>query len=289
MTRKVKVIKSSTVLFDDDSDYSSLYPATLDWEEMDEAGIAALRLAIDYANQYRQGSANYVLVEYSDRNVEEVFRLASEFKNDQEKRRLKEQAAEQIAKQKRDEKARANETGDEPTSDFVRGVLAGRSGYDIASNDEDVKWAKQTTDHFRKAVSFGNDYLDNIRVLMKEDIVRKRHAALLVSAVLACQRELANKAKDEKAACNSDFVGNVKERIRDLALTIIKISSLGYGQYGPSYLHLMEDAGGNVFSWVTGSKIEQPEGSEVKIDASVKEHKVYNNVKQTVLTRCRVK
>lgn len=181
------------------------------------------------------------------------------------------------------------ETGEETTGDFVRGVLAGLPGYEISHNEEDIRWAEKTVEYFRGAESFGNEYLDNIRVLMNEDIVRKQHVAILASSVLATQRALATEERNKKAAKNSDYVGQIKERLKGLELTLSKIIYLGYGSFGPSYLHLMEDADGNVFSWITGNKIEKAEGTKIKLDASVKAHKLYKDVKQTVLTRAKVK
>jgi ribosomal protein L31 len=62
---------------------------------------------------------------------------------------------------------------------------------------------------------------------------------------------------------------------------------LGHGPFGPSYLHLLKDSNGNVFSWITTVKLELAEGARVKLDATVKQHKLYNGVKQTVLTRAK--
>jgi hypothetical protein len=185
--------------------------------------------------------------------------------------------------------AKRAETGDETTGDFVRGVLAALPGYKIDHNDEDIRWAEKTIEYFRVAESFGSEYLDNIRVLMNEDIVRKQHVAILASSVLAAQRALATEERNKKVAKSSDFVGKIKERLKGLELTLSKIIYLGSGYYGPSFLHLMEDADGNVFSWITANKIEEAEGAKITLDASVKAHKLYKDVKQTVLTRAKVK
>jgi hypothetical protein len=185
-------------------------------------------------------------------------------------------------------KAKQAETGEETTGDVVANSLNGFKGYDIEVNVADMMWATATFDFFSSSENFGNDYMDNIRVLMKQDIVLPKHIALVASSVITAQRELAKKERIENAP-KSSFIGEVKERLRDIELTISKIVYLGSGAFGPSFLHLMEDAGGNVFSWITGNKIEEAEGAKVKLDATVKDHKVYNGVNQTVLTRAKVK
>lgn len=180
------------------------------------------------------------------------------------------------------------ETGDETTSQSVKATLDGARGYEIEHTDADVEWKDKTIAFFRDAEEFGNNYLDNIRILMKEDIVLARHIPLVASAVITTQRELARKEKKEDAP-ESNFVGQVKERLRDLEVTLDKIIFLGDGHFGPSFLHIFQDENGNVFTWITGNKIEEAEGTKLKLDATVKQHKVYNDVKQTVLTRAKVK
>lgn len=153
---------------------------------------------------------------------------------------------------------------------------------------EDVVWGENTIEFFRATSYFGNEYMDNVRVVMKQDIVKNDHIALVVSGVSTVQREFAKAKANKDSAAQSDFVGQVKERIKGLELILEKVIFLGYGSFGANYLHLMKDECGNVFSWITGNKMGVDEGSNIKIDASVKEHKVYNGVKQTVLTRAKV-
>jgi hypothetical protein len=180
-------------------------------------------------------------------------------------------------------KAKQQETGCLTTGETVLYSIQGFPGYDIETNEEDEQWVHKTIEFFRSKTSFGNDYMDNIRVIMKQDIVKHNHIALIASSVITAQRELAPKT----IATESNFVGKEKERIRGLDLLLEKIIYLGHGPFGSSFLHLLKDANGNKFSWITTNKLELPEGSNVKLDATVKQHKVYNGVKQTVLTRAK--
>jgi len=180
-------------------------------------------------------------------------------------------------------KTKQQETGYETTGEAVTYSIRGVPGYKLTPTEDDRAWAKKTVEFFRNAAPFGNDYMDNIRVLMKQDIVMPKHVALITSSVITAQRQLAPKPVEKQ----SDFVGEEKQRLKSLELTVDKIIFLGHGAFGASYLHLMKDVNGNVFSWITGNKLEVSEGSTVKLDASVKQHKLYNGVKQTVLTRAR--
>ena len=46
------------------------------------------------------------------------------------------------------------------------------------------------------------------------------------------------------------------------------------------------DIEGNVFIWITSCYIDMDK--RIKLRGTIKEHSEYNNVKQTVLTRCKV-
>ena len=81
----------------------------------------------------------------------------------------------------------------------------------------------------------------------------------------------------------SEYVGNVGQRM-ELTLTVTNAIELD-GNYGRSMMHIMEDEDGNVFVWSTASKTLE-EGSTFHCKGTVKDHRVYRNTKQTVLTRC---
>lgn len=83
----------------------------------------------------------------------------------------------------------------------------------------------------------------------------------------------------------SEYVGKVGDRL-DLHVTVTKCF-VGDGSYGSYTVHTFEDANGNVYVWTTTSK-SWNKGSVLHIRGTVKEHKTYKNVKQTILTRCMV-
>ena len=85
----------------------------------------------------------------------------------------------------------------------------------------------------------------------------------------------------------SEWQGAIGDRL-DLELTVQKVITLDSGYYGPSIFHLFIDAAGNEYTWTTGSKTLE-EGTTYSLRGTVKEHKVYHNSKQTVLTRCVLK
>ena len=82
----------------------------------------------------------------------------------------------------------------------------------------------------------------------------------------------------------SEYVGEIGDKL-ELELFIRQTISLD-GYYGPSTMHIMEDADENVFVWTTTAKT-LTEGARYKVKGTVKDHRVYKHVKQTILTRCR--
>lgn len=95
---------------------------------------------------------------------------------------------------------------------------------------------------------------------------------------------------EKEPETKSDWVGEIKERIRDLKLSVVATPSYehqSYAGYGmqTTYINIMEDNSKNCFVW----KTSYPLNGEVVLDGTVKDHSEYNGKKQTVLTRCRVK
>lgn len=81
----------------------------------------------------------------------------------------------------------------------------------------------------------------------------------------------------------SEYQGKVGERL-EFFLTVEKAIELE-GYYGRSIMYIMKDDDGNCFVWTTSAKFWEPE-TEHHIKGTIKEHKTYRGVKQTILTRC---
>jgi hypothetical protein len=83
---------------------------------------------------------------------------------------------------------------------------------------------------------------------------------------------------------SSEFIGEIGDRI-ELTLTVTKAITLE-SYYGTSIMHIMEDDAKNVFVWTTKAK-NFPEGKVVTLRGTIKDHKEYKGIKQTILTRCK--
>ena len=82
----------------------------------------------------------------------------------------------------------------------------------------------------------------------------------------------------------SQFIGTKDERI-EVTATVEKAIPIE-NQYGTSIIHVMRDENNNCFVWITSARHWEV-GSTHHFKGTVKEHKIYRRVRQTVLTRCK--
>ena len=156
---------------------------------------------------------------------------------------------------------------------------------------EDKAVVEESKKYFASLDPKGNEYLTNCKVLLTYDVLLKhKHLGLVVSAIAAYLKH-ADKLKllaKEAQKGPSNFVGAPKEKLKDIEVTLEKIVNLGqssFNRYAETKLMLYSDAAGNKYSWISDNAWSPGVGETVKINATVKAHKEYNGVKQTVLTR----
>lgn len=157
--------------------------------------------------------------------------------------------------------------------------------------DEDRAVVQAAKEYFA-ALEPKNEYEQNVKTLIKYDVLLKeKHFGLVVSGIAAYLRHVERLNQLEvqrRRAADSAYVGEPKERLRGLVLTLDKVIVLGqsrFNQYGETKLRIYHDDQGNIFTWISEASEQPGVGIEAKYDATVKAHKDYNGAKQTVLTR----
>jgi hypothetical protein len=90
-------------------------------------------------------------------------------------------------------------------------------------------------------------------------------------------------SQEEKMVPVSQWFGEIGKRYNALKLTV-KFTTGFDTAYGYCFLNKMEDEEGNVFVWFSSNCLET--GTTYTMNGTVKDHSEYNEVKQTVLTRC---
>ena len=104
---------------------------------------------------------------------------------------------------------------------------------------------------------------------------------------------LAEEARIKAQKAISQYVGQIGDKIDTVAIydhSAYFTFKLGGWMEQTMYIHTFKDSAGNVLVWKTSSNSlpELNEGDRVQIRGTVKEHSVYKDEKQTVLTRCKV-
>lgn len=151
---------------------------------------------------------------------------------------------------------------------------------------------------------------------------KAKEAERLAEEIDRCHKQalIENERFDKKQAeiKASDWQGEIKKR---LTVRIVHCRSVSYEtSFGwrtmTKYIHIMKDADGNVYTWNTESGLSylvevdpnsrsyyesdeegrkwdyhfiEADDEPFTITGTVKEHTVYDGVKQTVLTRCKIK
>ena len=83
----------------------------------------------------------------------------------------------------------------------------------------------------------------------------------------------------------SIYVGTIGERL-DLKLKVQERREI-QGYYGLSLMHILRDSDDNEYVWNTTAKALD-QGATYLLRATIKDHREYQNRKQTILTRCTV-
>lgn len=171
-----------------------------------------------------------------------------------------------------------------PKEDVRDGKLLWRTPSDraIQSAKDAIAWCESLPDEEVEA----SEYLHNIRIIARRGVVGSRQTSYAASIVSSYQRhmgDLKRKQKFADQAAISQYVGTVGER-SNFRLTVDHVVSLE-GDFGYSSMHLMYDAHGNRFTW-TSSSCTLEKGKEVLLKGTIKDHRLYKEVKQTVLSRC---
>lgn len=160
----------------------------------------------------------------------------------------------------------------------------------VADEQEgDVKLAEQALAWAKELPTTASDYLYNLGVACRNEIVDYKSAGMIASAVSAYKRHVereALKRVESEGRKPSLHQGTVGVRQVFKGLTVVSVKSFD-GAYGVTTMIRLLDASGNVFVWWASG--EGPQWAEVEkivdIKATVKKHDDYQGTPQTILSR----
>ena len=99
----------------------------------------------------------------------------------------------------------------------------------------------------------------------------------------ALDREIDRAAQKIEKAATAQHIGTVGER-RDFALTLAHVHAFE-GTFGPVYIHILNDAEGNVIVYKGNKRLTGEKGEVVTFKATIKAHDARDGVAQTILAR----
>ena len=176
---------------------------------------------------------------------------------------------------------------DAPTKDAVRSMLAeGRhpSVEALAKAELVIRWVKGIED--------GTGIERDMFPVVMSGVCSSRHFGRLVYLPVAFDKEMKRIADEEarraaKSAerASSSFVGEVGDKVSFRAADAQYVTSFE-NQYGMTHLFKMLDEDGNVFVWYASRMSDMRPG--MNVSGTIKAHKEYDGVCQTVLTRCKI-
>lgn len=144
-----------------------------------------------------------------------------------------------------------------------------------------------------KATMLTREYTPAHEAELKAKAARKqaeaeRKAKEWADAMAKAEAEHKAKAEAERIARyeSHKYIGKVGDKM-DLQVTYLYSGSYDT-MYGTTYVYTFEDANGNRFVWKTSKWVGLEEGTAVNLKGTLKEHSEYNEIRQNVLTRCKV-
>lgn len=157
------------------------------------------------------------------------------------------------------------------------------------------EYAENLTDEESEAL---NDYEWNLITVTAGDALNKRAKGLAASLASWYWRRFTLpelEATRVNYSETSEYVGEIKERLRGLEVTVL--SKHGFeGGFGWTDIYKFADTDDNLFTWFSTGNVKRPDGETglskdetVVIDGTVKAHNVYRDAKETLLNRCTVK
>ena len=180
-------------------------------------------------------------------------------------------------------KDKAADQGTASTADLVRSALCAKSGA-FESNEEYLECVEKANKilSWVRDITPDNTYMYNINAIAKLGYITWKQIGF-VSSMVPTYHNAMEKAK--VSTVESNFIGNVGDKKVEFSGKVVSIFAFS-STFGTIYMHKI-DCYGNIVIYKT-SKIFADEDQEIKFVGTIKSHEVYNGIKQTVVTRCKL-
>lgn len=128
-----------------------------------------------------------------------------------------------------------------------------------------------------------SDFFYNLQLAVKQDGAPTKLFAFVAAGVNLYLRATEEKVAKEITNKVNEFIGVIGQRIDFNGLKIVR-EYVSEGQYGSTFITTLEDEAGRNVVWFASKRVGEI-GEVVNLKATIKDHKLYNDLKQTVITR----
>ncbi len=151
---------------------------------------------------------------------------------------------------------------------------------DIQEAVNSIEWVKMQEPN--------NEFIHNLQAIVRANTVVGKlfgYAAAIISAYQRANEKLRLRMSNLASIVN-EYVGETGMRITvDVVLKQVRYFD---SNYGTVTMHEFRDMEGHVLIWMSNvGKLDHDIGQQFRIIGSIKKHNLYNDTKQTVLTRVR--
>ena len=168
--------------------------------------------------------------------------------------------------------------------------------FELYPDENDKEYAKNALE-WAKDIKEKNDFEYNLRILSKCTNVEYKHVGYLAAIIPAYEKYLGKVqeyAKKEKILIENQYIGEPKKRME---LDVECVFTRTYDtQYGPGTIVKFVQtvpatdtengiAQENVLTWFASGLVDFEKGNSYKIKFTVKQHEVYQEKKQTIISR----
>jgi hypothetical protein len=128
-----------------------------------------------------------------------------------------------------------------------------------------------------------SDFFYNLQLAVKQTAAPTKLYAFVAAGVSLFLRATEEKVAKQNTNKLNEFVGTVGER-RVFADVKIVREYVSEGTFGSTFITTLEMVDGQCLVWFASKRVGEV-GEQLSVKATIKEHKLYNDLKQTVITR----
>ena len=134
-----------------------------------------------------------------------------------------------------------------------------------------------------KAQDTKSDFMYNLKLAVEQAAAPFKMFAFVVAGVSMFLRATEEKVQKETVNKVNEFIGVVGQREEFHNLKIVR-EYVSQGQFGSTFITTMEDEDGRCVVWFASKRVGEI-GDTINLKATIREHKMFNDLKQTVITR----